>query len=296
VSSGATPCPFQLSLATLESLSENLSIATVVLSSFQILALYLSTYYPGCSFARAPGKRKVKQLSPQSNAGHAQLVKFHAILAHAHVPPECQQDFTFRTYFLISKMTKPLSEADILFPHLSNNPNLSSTLSSLKRSALSIHNRLTSIISDSEFVDSVSRAYELPLVANERCGSWYIPAEKKVEGVYFKSTDGHMGEWGFSTRRLNFQLLDVVQKYGGAVVADSTRRGKSMPDALSKTIPIWCCVINRVLFATEGQHAMYTPPQAVSSSEHAQISSRIDGFVQEFLVGICRAALFNGRI
>jgi tRNA A64-2'-O-ribosylphosphate transferase len=186
-------------------------------------------------------------------------------------------------------MTKPLSEADILFPHLSNNPNLSSTLSSLKRSALSIRNRLTSIISDSEFVDSVAKAYELPLVANERCGSWYIPVDKKVEGVYFKSTDGHMGEWGFSMRRLNFQLLDIVQKYRGAVVVDSTRRGKSMPDALSKTIPIWCCVINRALFTTEGEHAMYTPPQAVSSSEHAQISSRIDGFVQEFLVSICRA-------
>jgi hypothetical protein len=57
-----------------------------------------------------------------------------------------------------------------------------------------------------------------------------------------------------------------------------------MPDALSKTIPIWCCVINRTLFGAQGEHAMYTPPQAVSSSEHAQISSKIDGFVQQFLV------------
>jgi tRNA A64-2'-O-ribosylphosphate transferase len=183
-------------------------------------------------------------------------------------------------------MAQPLSEADILFPHLANNPNFSSTLSSLKRSALSIHNRLTSIISDSEFVASVSEAYRLPLVANERCGSWYIPLERKVEGVYFKSTDGHMSQWGFSLRRLNLQLLDVVQNHGGAVVVDSTRRGKSMPDALSKTIPIWCCVINRAVFGAEGQHAMYTPPQAVSSSEHAQIASRIDGFVSQFLVSL----------
>lgn len=181
-------------------------------------------------------------------------------------------------------MTQPLSEADILFPHLANNPNFSSTLSSLKKSALSIHNRLTSIISDSEFVASVSEAYRLPLVANERCGSWYIPLERKAEGVYFKSTDGHMNQWGFSLRRLNLQLLDVIQKHGGAVVVDSTRRGKSMPDALSKTIPIWCCVINRAVFSGEGRHAMYTPPQAVSSSEHAQIASRIDGFVSQFLV------------
>ncbi|EAT76145.2 hypothetical protein SNOG_16447 [Parastagonospora nodorum SN15] len=183
-------------------------------------------------------------------------------------------------------MAQPLSEADILFPHLANNPNFSSTLSSLKRSALSIHNRLTSIISDSEFVASVSEAYRLPLVANERCGSWYIPLERKAEGVYFKSTDGHMSQWGFSLRRLNLQLLDVVQNHGGAVVVDSTRRGKSMPDALSKTIPIWCCVINRAVFGAEGQYAMYTPPQAVSSSEHAQIASRIDGFVAHFLTSI----------
>ncbi|KAF1915738.1 initiator tRNA phosphoribosyl transferase-domain-containing protein [Ampelomyces quisqualis] len=184
-------------------------------------------------------------------------------------------------------MTQPLSELDIIFPHLSNNPKFSSTLISLKRSALSIHNRLNSITLDSKFVTSVSEAYQLPLVANERCGSWYIHPEKKAEGVYFKSTDGHMSQWGFSLRRLNLQLLDVVQKHGGAVVVDSTRRGKSMPDALSKTIPIWCCVINRTLFGTDGEHAMYTPPQAVSSSEHAQISSKIDGFVQQFLE-ICK--------
>jgi tRNA A64-2'-O-ribosylphosphate transferase len=181
-------------------------------------------------------------------------------------------------------MKQTLSESDILFPHLANNPNLSTTLSSLKRSALSVHNRLTSIISDSDFVSSVAEAYQLPLVANERCGSWYIHPEKKIDGVYFKSTDGHMGQWSFSLRRLNLQLLDVVQKHRGAIIVDSTRRGKSMPDALSKTIPIWCCVVNRAIFGAEGEHAICTPPQAVSSSERAQISSRIDEFVREFLV------------
>lgn len=181
-------------------------------------------------------------------------------------------------------MSQPLSESDILFPHLQN-PSFSTTLSSLRRSTLSIHNRLTSIASDSSFVASVSTAYSLPLVANERCGSWYIPPDQKAEGVYFKSTDGHMGEWSFSLRRLNLQLLDVVSKYGGAVVVDSTRRGKSMPDALSKTVPIWCCVLNRVVFGDEGKRGrLYTPPQAVSESEHAQIERRVDGFVKQFLV------------
>jgi tRNA A64-2'-O-ribosylphosphate transferase len=57
-----------------------------------------------------------------------------------------------------------------------------------------------------------------------------------------------------------------------------------MPDALSKTIPIWCSVLNRALFPDNNEcHELYTPPQAVSSSEHAQISVRIEGFLQFFL-------------
>ncbi|KAJ4302602.1 tRNA A64-2'-O-ribosylphosphate transferase [Kalmusia sp. IMI 367209] len=146
---------------------------------------------------------------------------------------------------------------------------------------------MTSIQLDADFVVSVADAFGLPLVANERCGSWYIPLERKAESVYFKSTDGHMNEWSFSLRRLNYQALDLVGKLGGCVIVDSTRRGKSMPDALSKTIPIWCCVMNRAIFAEYGEHEFHTPPQAVSKSEHAQIEKRIDGFVREFL-GICK--------
>jgi tRNA A64-2'-O-ribosylphosphate transferase len=95
-----------------------------------------------------------------------------------------------------------------------------------------------------------------------------------------------MGEWGFSLRRLNLQLLDAVEKWGGAVVVDSTRRGKSMPDALSKTVPLWCCVINRAVFGSELKQGLdlFTPPQAVSASEHTQIEKRVDGFVRQFLV------------
>lgn len=182
---------------------------------------------------------------------------------------------------------QPLSEADIIFPHLSNTPNFSSTLSSLRKSTLSVHNRLNSILSDSAFVTLISTAYDLPLVANERCGSWYIPPSLKRGSVYFKSTDGHMSQWQFSLRRLNLQLLDVVEKWGGAVIVDSTRRGKSMPDALSKTVPIWCCVINRVVFGTDGDSGkLKTPPSVVGKSEHAQIERRIEGFVKSFLVCI----------
>lgn len=68
---------------------------------------------------------------------------------------------------------------------------------------------------DSIFVQEISDYYGLPLVANERCGSWYIPPDKKVGSSYFKSTDGHMGQWDFSLRRLNMQVLDILKKYGG---------------------------------------------------------------------------------
>jgi tRNA A64-2'-O-ribosylphosphate transferase len=53
-----------------------------------------------------------------------------------------------------------------------------------------------------------------------------------------------------------------------------------MPDALSKTIPIWCSVLNRLLFPTLTEsHQLYTPPQVVSQSEHAQITALIPSFV-----------------
>ncbi|KAF9921764.1 hypothetical protein BGZ65_010081, partial [Modicella reniformis] len=36
----------------------------------------------------------------------------------------------------------------------------------------------------------------------------------------------------------------AIIKHGGCIVVDSTRKGKRIPDALSKTIPIWCTTIN----------------------------------------------------
>ncbi len=59
--------------------------------------------------------------------------------------------------------------------------NIYASLKSLRKSTLSIHNRLASILSDSLFVQAVASHYKLPLVANERCGSWYIPTHLKAE-------------------------------------------------------------------------------------------------------------------
>ncbi|EKG15951.1 Initiator tRNA phosphoribosyl transferase [Macrophomina phaseolina MS6] len=175
-------------------------------------------------------------------------------------------------------MSKPIQTSDIIFPVLSTD--FSTTLSSLKRSTLSISNRLRSINDDSEFVCAVADAFKRPLVANERCGSWYIPLEHKAASAYFKSTDGHTGEWSFSLRRLNIQVLELVGQHDGCIIVDSTRRGKRMPDALSKTIPIWCAIWNALLFPSlPSSHTLHTPHSTISPSEHAQISARLPSFV-----------------
>lgn len=117
--------------------------------------------------------------------------------------------------------------ADLIFSEQANH-NFSKTLGDLKRSTLSIGNRLQSIQQDAAFTQNVADAYGRPLIANERCGSWYIDPEHKGGSAYFKSTDGHTSVWKFSTRRLNLHLLEIIGKHDGCIVVDSTRRGKSM--------------------------------------------------------------------
>ena len=55
-----------------------------------------------------------------------------------------------------------------------------------------------------------------------------------------------------------------------------------MPDALSKTIPIWCAVINRLLFGEMPDSCnLLTPKEIISASEHAQIEALLDGLVNK---------------
>ena len=115
----------------------------------------------------------------------------------------------------------PTAIGDLILPNASHN--FSKTLSYLKQSTLSINNRLNSIYQDSLFVQSVADAYQLPLIANERCGSWYIPPGRKCTSAYFKSTDGHQGQWKFSIRRLNLQILDVIDQHHGYVAFQVTQ-------------------------------------------------------------------------
>ena len=58
-----------------------------------------------------------------------------------------------------------------------------------------------------------------------------------------------------------------------------------MPDALSKTIPIWCAVINLLLFEeTHEMPELKMPKDVVGISEHAQIEALIHGFVKDVKV------------
>jgi tRNA A64-2'-O-ribosylphosphate transferase len=179
----------------------------------------------------------------------------------------------------------PATLADLNLNDKQHIPSLYASIRLIKKSTLSIHNRLNSILADSDFAKQVSNRYELPLVANERCGSWYIDPRNKVGSAYFKSTDGHHGQWAFSSRRLNLQLVQLLAEYGGAVIVDSTRRGKNLPDAFSKTIPIWVAVLNRVLFPeVQCWHGLQTAPEPdrLGASEIAQIEARLEGFADAF--------------
>ncbi|XVF49111.1 hypothetical protein PTKIN_Ptkin03bG0242200 [Pterospermum kingtungense] len=115
---------------------------------------------------------------------------------------------------------------------------------SIKRKDNTLYSALRSIYEDSIFVGEISQLWpQLPLVANLRCGLWY--SSKFHSTCYFKSTDGHTNNWSFNTSRLNFHIALLSGQKGGCIIVDSTRRGKRFPDSMSKTIPIWTCVLNR---------------------------------------------------
>ncbi|ONH97945.1 hypothetical protein PRUPE_7G220200 [Prunus persica] len=114
----------------------------------------------------------------------------------------------------------------------------------IKRRENTLYNALKSIYDDSIFVGEILQVWpDLPLLANLRCGLWY--SSKFHSTCYFKSTDGHNNNWSFNTSRLNLHVAQLAGQKGGCFIVDATRRGKRFPDSMSKTIPIWTCVLNR---------------------------------------------------
>lgn len=132
------------------------------------------------------------------------------------IPPISMVDNTLQKHTKMEDVTAcglPIRLEDLLLPVQAQN--ISETLTALKKSTLSIRNRLQSILTDAIFVESMQVEHGLPLIANERCGSWYVPPERKAASAYFKSTDGHYGQWSFSPRRLNMHLLPLIEARSG---------------------------------------------------------------------------------
>lgn len=131
-----------------------------------------------------------------------------------------------------------------------------------------------------------------PLVANERCGSWYAHPlmNEQKHSCYFKSTDGHVGTWNFSLKRLNLNILYLAAEHLGCVILDASA-SKELPDSFSRTIPIWAAVMNRIVARyrqelglpirlDEWDVDVYTPSFIVSPEERDQIRSLIDSRVE----------------
>lgn len=175
----------------------------------------------------------------------------------------------------------------------------SSLRSLVKRRESSLCYRLKSIHYDSMFVQQAIKMLTsrlekgtcLPEVyANLRNGLWYLP--KFYGTAYFKSTDGHSHIWNFSFKRLNLHFALSAAQNNGAILVDSTRKGKVFPDSFSATVPIWCTVINRAVAQVFQKEKVpgssntqwdteLNAPAWVSKEEHKMIMEKLGEWVQE---------------
>jgi tRNA A64-2'-O-ribosylphosphate transferase len=173
-------------------------------------------------------------------------------------------------------------------------------MSTTSSEAERVHNRLQSIHYDvktflTPFL-ATNNTLRFPVLANERCGTWYAhpftSPKGKMLSCYFKSADGHVGTWTLSLKRLNLNVINIIAKHGaGCLILDASVR-KGLPDSLSRTIPIWCAVFNRIVLKYRDDLQivvpaldywdinLYTPLWLISEEEHATISSLIDERVE----------------
>ena len=114
--------------------------------------------------------------------------------------------------------------------HICNQqPSITAVLRAVKRAEHGLFNCIASIVHDYQFVNEVVDTFHpYPLLANLRCGLWYAPPAH-ADTAYFKSTDGHSGQWSFSTARLNLHVAQIAIEHGGVCIVDATRRGKTFP-------------------------------------------------------------------
>lgn len=87
------------------------------------------------------------------------------------------------------------------------------------------------------------------------------------------------------------RMLTTFSLRCSMILVDSTRSGKRVPDALAKTVPTWCAVINRAVqrkypdkHKEDWDLRLYCPSSAVSAQEKSQIEARLDGWVDALVV------------
>ncbi|KAI9221577.1 tRNA A64-2'-O-ribosylphosphate transferase [Blastocladiella britannica] len=161
---------------------------------------------------------------------------------------------------------------------------LSQQLRKLKRHTHQPFHILKSIARDAAWVATVAEELAFPLISNLRCGRWYVDPNLAHDSCYFKSTDGHYGKWDVPTRRLNLHMLAVLEQHQGIIIVDSTRKGKRFPDALSRTVPLWCAAMNAFLFPDRSVLSdaqlvhlpLCTLPSLVSASEASSMQAVLD--------------------
>jgi tRNA A64-2'-O-ribosylphosphate transferase len=169
--------------------------------------------------------------------------------------------------------------------------------------------RLRSIIEDSNWLQETIKIIQtaiqshIPVYGNLRCGTWYLPPPPLFPSLecYFKSTDGHFGHWNFSSNRLNFHLLQALLTTQAIIIVDSTRLGKQFPDSFSRTIPIWCYIVNQVIYCLKKRFCLslndsltlsqldeqwensLNMPDWINSSEIDQIKERSQSWINSFM-------------
>lgn len=148
----------------------------------------------------------------------------------------------------------------------------------LRRDEASLRNHLRSVERDATcFVASLrSHFYDVSCFANLRGGAWYT---SEADGAcYFKSTDGHISARVFSLSRLNLHIGRHLASSSAeaALIVDATRSGKLFPDAESRTIPLWCGVLNQLLLGGEGHVCV---PSFIPPSEAHLLNERVKTIV-----------------
>jgi hypothetical protein len=119
-------------------------------------------------------------------------------------------------------------------------------LLSIHRDCESLQDRVRLALRDDDAASFFSCDYSDSWQWIAQCGSWYLPNPSSSASCYFKSTDGHVGTYAISLKRLNLSLLQHLFLHGGCYLVDSSAR-KLLPGSFSRTILIWACVMNRIV-------------------------------------------------